>query len=150
MALVKQEWVGRELARVEARVDRPRLRAFARAIGLGDPVYHEVEAARAAGYRDLPAPPTFLFCLEMLDAPNPFHFVQDLGIDIGKILHGEQQLTYVVPVCAGDRLLFRARVSEVYEKKGGVLGFVAQDSEVTNERAEVVARLRRVLVVRAA
>jgi hypothetical protein len=36
------------------------VRAFARGVGYTDPVYFDVEAARRAGYRNLPAPPTYL------------------------------------------------------------------------------------------
>src|SRR5499427_1646801 len=36
------------------------VRAFARGVGYTDPVYFDVEAAKRAGYRNLPAPPTYL------------------------------------------------------------------------------------------
>ena len=35
------------------------IRAFARGVGIKDPVYYDVAAARAAGYANLPAPPTY-------------------------------------------------------------------------------------------
>src|SRR5499425_1798290 len=36
------------------------VRAFARGVGYTDPVYFDIDAARRAGYRNLPAPPTYL------------------------------------------------------------------------------------------
>ncbi|HBO54429.1 MAG TPA: hypothetical protein DD664_04815, partial [Janibacter terrae] len=40
-------------------VGREHIRDFAEAVGATDPVHHDLEAARAAGYADLVAPPTF-------------------------------------------------------------------------------------------
>lgn len=39
-----------------------RLRSFALATGATESVYTDAATARAAGHRDLPIPPTFLFC----------------------------------------------------------------------------------------
>src|SRR5919107_2994790 len=36
------------------------IRAFARGVGYTDPVYYDVDAAKAAGYESLPAPPCYL------------------------------------------------------------------------------------------
>ena len=36
------------------------IRAFARGVGYTDPVYFDEEAAKAAGYRSLPAPPGYV------------------------------------------------------------------------------------------
>jgi hypothetical protein len=60
-------------------VERGRLRQFAHAIGETRAVYVDETAARAAGYPDLPVPPTFLFCLEM-DRPNPYGWFDEVGI----------------------------------------------------------------------
>ena len=40
-------------------VGREKVREFAAAVGAEHPVHHDVEAARAAGYADVVAPPTF-------------------------------------------------------------------------------------------
>jgi len=148
MTLVKREWIGHEFPPARAQLDRPRLRAFAKAVGEDESLYLDVDAARRAGYRDLPALPTYLFCLEMLDAANPFNFLEDLGVDITRILHGEQDFHYHSPVCAGDCVVFRSRVTDVYEKKGGTLGFIVQETSVTREDGQPVATLKRVIVVR--
>jgi hypothetical protein len=71
-------------------VERGRLRFFAKSIGETDPVYTDVDAARRAGHRDLPVPPTFFFSLA-LEAPDPFGYLGALGVDLRSILHGEQR-----------------------------------------------------------
>jgi acyl dehydratase len=130
-----------------AEVERGRLRFFARAIGEDDPIYTDVDAARAAGHPDLPVPPTFLFCLEM-DRPDPYGWFDELGIELPKVLHGEQEFTYHRLAHAGDRLRFESTVVDLYAKKGGLLEFVVQYNRIINQREELVADFRRTLVVR--
>ncbi|MNN92403.1 hypothetical protein D3C81_2106840 [compost metagenome] len=49
---------------------------------------------------------------------------------------------------AGDTLHFETRVADVYDKKGGALHFVVQETKVTNQKGEHVADLRSTLVER--
>lgn len=145
--MIDRKHIGRELPALSAEVEKGRLRQFARAIGETDPVYSDETAARAAGYRSLPAPPTFAFCLEM-DQPQPFAVYQDMGIELARMLHGEQSFVYHRPVCAGDTLTFRARIADIYAKKNGALEFVVKQTAVDNQHGERVAELRSVIVVR--
>ncbi len=57
-----------------------------------------------------PVPPTYLFCLEMMDAERPFEFLTELKIDLARVLHGEQRFTYHAPAVVGDKLTL-SRVS---------------------------------------
>jgi acyl dehydratase len=145
--VIDKKWLGHELPVSTLLLERGRLRAFARAIGELDPVYVDVEAARAAGYPDLPAPPTFLFAAEQ-DSGTQMAVAEAMGISLDKLLHGEQGFTWHRPACAGDTVSVRTRVSEIYDKKGGALEFVVLLSEVRNQHDELVAELRGVLVCR--
>lgn len=139
--------VGRRYPPHDVDVERGRLRFFALVTGQRDPVYTDLDAARDAGHPDLPVPPTFLFCLEM-ERPDPWSFVAGLGIDLRTILHGGQSFEYHAMAYAGDRLTFASEISDVYEKKGGELTFVARTTEVTRDGAPV-ARLTGTMVLRA-
>ena len=145
--MIDKKWIGHELPPSVLPIERTRLQFFAKAIGETDPVYTDLDAARAAGYPDLPAPPTFLFAAE-LDSGMTFRLVEDLQIPIAKLLHGEQSFTYHLPVCAGETVTVRSTLSDVYDKKGGALEFVVKSSRATNQRDELVAELRSVLVCR--
>lgn len=145
--MIDKKWLGYELPVSTLQLERGRLRAFAKAIGELDPIYVDVEAARTAGYPDLPAPPTFLFAVEQ-DSGTQMAVVEAMGIPLAKLLHGEQGFTYHRPACAGDTVTVRTRVSEIYDKKGGALEFAVMLSEVRNQRADLVAELRSVLVCR--
>jgi acyl dehydratase len=144
---IDRSFIGHELPRFSVDVEPGRLRFFAKAIGQTDPVYLDVETAQRAGHPSIPVPPTFLFCLEM-DSPNPAVMRERLGIDIGRVLHGEQHFTYHRMAYAGDRLTFEPRVEDIYDKKNGALEFVVKAVRVSNQRGEVIAELRNVTVVR--
>ena len=133
--MVSRDFVGYRLPTTRATVEPGRLKAFRRTIGSSDcaePV----------------APLTYLFALEMLEAERPLAFIQDLGIEMGAVLHSEQTFEYLGPIHAGDRLVMEGQVSDVFEKKGGALSFVVQDVRVAREDGEHVANFRRTLVVR--
>jgi acyl dehydratase len=145
--MIDKRHIGHVLPRYTIDVEKGRLRFFAQAIGQTDPVYSDEAAARDAGHPGLPVPPTFLFCLEM-DGPNPSAVRELLGIDIGKVLHGEQNFTYHAMAYAGDQLSFEQRITDIYEKKNGALEFVVRETRVSNQHGVLVAELRVVTVVR--
>lgn len=111
-------------------VERGRLRFFAETIGLTDPVYLDVDAARRAGHRDLPAPPTFLGHSLELEIANPMQWLAALGGDLTKTTHAEQAFAYYATAYAGDRLVLQRRIVDVYTKKGGALEFVVKRTDV--------------------
>ena len=145
--MIDRKWIGHETPASELALDRTRLRFFAKAIGETDPVYTDPAAARAAGYADLPAPPTFLFAAE-LDSGAIDTLLGQLDIPLRKLLHGEQSFTYHRVACAGDTISVRSRIEDIYDKKGGALEFVVKTSRATNQRDELVAEMRSVLVCR--
>jgi acyl dehydratase len=146
--MVDRSVVGRGFTPVTARVEPGRLRYFLNTIGERNAVYRDEAAARAQGYPAAPIPPTYLFCLELMDAERPFEFLTELGIDLARVLHGEQRFTYRAPVVVGDTLTFRSRVSDVTDKKGGAMTMVVVETEVTNQHGAHVADTARTIVVR--
>jgi acyl dehydratase len=145
--MVDQSAVGRSFAPVTARVEPGRLRYFVNTIGERNPIYRDAEVARTQGYSAIPAPPTYLFCLEMLDSDDPFEFLTELEINLTRILHGEQSFTYHAPVVVGDTVTFRSRVTGVTDKKGGAMTMVVLVTEVTNQHGVRVAETARTVVV---
>ena len=145
--MIDKKWIGHELPPSVLEIERSRLRFFAKAIGETDPVYTDVSAAKDAGYPDLPAPPTFLFAAE-LDSGAVDALLERLGVPVAKLLHGEQGFTHHAPACAGDTVTVRSRIEDIYDKKNGALEFVVKTSCATNQRGEVVAEMRTVMVCR--
>lgn len=145
--MIDKTFIGHQLKPSVLTVDRTRLRFFAKAVGETNPIYVDPDAAQAAGYADIPAPPTFLFAAE-LDSGATDQLLKDLDIPLSRLLHGEQSFRYHQPVCAGDTVTVRSTITDIYDKKGGKLEFAVKNSSVTNQRGELVAELRTVLVVR--
>jgi len=145
--MLDRNMIGKRLGTRTIDVEKGRLRLFAKVIGETDPVYSDESAARAAGHRSLPVPPTFLFCLE-IDAFDSIGTARLTGLEASRILHGEQQFVYHAMAYAGDTLTFDVTVADVYEKKGGALDFLVKDTRVTNQDGVHVADLRAIVVQR--
>ncbi len=128
-------------------VERGRLRFFARTIGLTDPIYVDVEAARRAGHRDLPVPPTFLSNSLELELPDPLGWLAALGGDLSRTTHAEQSFRYHALAYAGDSLLLNRRIVDVYTKKCGALEFVVKQTDVMRGD-ELLAEIRFVIALR--
>lgn len=146
--MIDRSNIGRSWPPWDVEVEKGRLRLFAKAIGETRPIYTDDAAARATGLRGILAPPTFAFCLGA-DDPDGLRYLDELGIPIGRMLHGEQRLTLIEPICAGDRLRVTRRIRDIYDKKGGALEFIAFDSEIRDQIDDrLVARSESILVVR--
>jgi acyl dehydratase len=146
--MVDKSAIGRTFTPVTARVEPGRLRYFLNTLGERNPVYRDEAAARAEGYAASPVPPTYLFCLELMDAEHPIEFLTELNIDLARVLHGEQRFTYHAPVIVGDTLTFNSRVTDVTDKKGGAMTMIVMETEITNQHGARVADAARTIVVR--
>lgn len=128
-------------------VERGQLRFFAQATGETEPVYLDLDAALAAGHPDLPAPPTYVFTLNLAVPAKVGHYA-DMGVDQMKILHGDQEFEHFVPIHAGDTITLVTTTDDIYERKNGMLEFLVQSTEARNERGELCARMRTTLIIR--
>ncbi len=121
--------IGKPTGAWRVTVERGPVAAFANAVQDPNPVYHDGRAAEAAGFSDVPAPPTFTFAMGFWgafteDQPadptggvNPMHAAMGaLHAQGALVLHGEQEFTYHRPVVVGDVLAGEGRVVDVYEK----------------------------------
>lgn len=132
MPIIDAAVVGTKQPERVITAERGLLRLFALAIGQTDPVYTDVDAARAAGYRDLPVPPTYLFGMKLgrsLEADS--QWLTDQGVDLRNILHGEQTFDYREMAFAGDELRFTPEITDLVVKKGGALQFITRTIAVT-------------------
>jgi hypothetical protein len=136
-----------EIAPIPFEVERGRLRFFARTIGLTDPIYFDLDAARRAGHRDLPVPPTFLSNSLELELPDPLGWLSALGGDLAKTTHAEQGFIYHAMAYANDRLVLRRKIVDVYTKKNGALEFVVKQTDVMRGD-EHLAEIRFVIALR--
>lgn len=138
---------GKELPPATMTIDAARLRYFAKVIGETDPIYTDAAAAKAAGHRDIPVPPTFLFSIE-LEVPDAYLAFTEAGVDVRFLLHGEQSFVYHSIAYPGDVLTATPRITDVYSKKAGALDFIVKETAVTRADGAPVADLKSVIIVR--
>ena len=100
---VNDRAVGKEYPPVSYEVGREKIREYANAVGEENPVHHDPEAARAAGFRNVVAPP--MFCV-VYSAPavGPAIVDPEVGINLAAMVHGGQEFVWGEPVCAGDEI----------------------------------------------
>ena len=89
----------------------------------------------------------FLFAAE-LDSGATDRLLADLDVPITTILHGQQSFRYHRTACAGDVVTVDSHIADIYDRKNGALGFIVRESRAVNQRDELVAELRTVIVVR--
>ncbi len=122
-----------------------KIREFADAIGDPNPVYRDVEAARAAGHPTVIAPPTFVTIVN-LRAIHDIVADPELGLDWSRVVHGEQTFTYHRPVRAGDSLHIVTTIENVMTRAGN--DFLLVRAEITAEPDSPVATATANIVAR--
>ena len=132
---VNAEAVGKEYAPVLYAVGREKIREYAAATGETSPVCLDLEAARAAGYADVVAPPMFVVVYSA-PALGPAILDPDVGINFATMVHGGQEFVWGAPVVAGDEITTATTVKDISERSG--MGFYVFESVARNERDEIV------------
>jgi acyl dehydratase len=134
---VKTEAIGKSYAPVDYEVGKEKIGEYARAVGEENQVYFDREAARAAGFRDVPAPPMFAVVYSWgsvaLPAVDP-----DVDLNFAMLVHGGQEFVWGEPVCSGDVISTVASVKDIHEKGG--MGFYIFETVSTNQDGQEVAR----------
>jgi hypothetical protein len=128
--------LGFALSKFSVVVAAERVKQFAEAIGETDPdLVSEF------------APPTFLKVVEG-EGGSSRRIVDELGIDLRRILHAEQHFEYLAPVRVGETLTVERWVADIYEKKNGEMEFVVIESSFSGAAEQLVARSRQIILVR--
>jgi acyl dehydratase len=136
--------VGKTYESATFDVTADRIRAYADAVHEGNPVYHDAEAAKEAGFRDLVAPPMFAVVYSG-PAMGPA-IMETIGDGLPRMVHGGQEFVWGEPVCAGDTITTAASVKEIYEKDGKA--FYVFESVSKNQEGQEVVRATWTNIVR--
>jgi acyl dehydratase len=134
---VNTQAIGKTYDPVEYAVGREKIREYARATGETNPVHLDLEAARAAGYGDLVAPPMFAVVYSA-PAVGPPIFDPEIELNFAMMVHGGQEFVWGPPVVAGDEISTVASVQEISKSDGR--GYYVFESISTNQRGEQVCR----------
>ncbi len=146
-----QAQVGRESPPWTMEVTTTSVRAFARGVGYTDPVYFDVAAAQRAGYRNLPAPPTYLGTPVFIpgDSDNTFSAPRAARMAINHglkgLLDGGTDTEYFGDICAGDTLTVVSRIAALDVRQSPSLGtmlLMTTENDFTNQHGAKVAAQR--------
>ena len=125
-------------------VGREKVREFARAVFATDPQHTDPEAARALGYRDVVAPPTFAMVIQDLTLQQLLA-EPDSGIALERTVHAEQRFRYTRPIVAGDELTAQLSVTGIRAFGKGAM--VTSEAEVTDADGDHVVTAVSVLLI---
>ncbi len=130
---LKTDAIGKEWPPADYEVGTEKIREYANAIGADDPIHHEHDAAKQAGFRDIVAPPMFCVVYQWramaVAGTDP-----EVGMNLAALVHGGQEFVWSEPVCNGDTISTVAKCTEIYEKDGK--GFYVFETTSTNQDGE--------------
>ena len=126
-------------------VGREKIREFAEAVGAVDAAHVDPAVARARGYRDVIAPPTFAVLIAQ-QCDRQFIADPEAGIDFSRLVHGEQRFVHHRPITAGDEIVGVLTVDSV--KSAGGNSMVTTRTELSTVEGERVCTATSTVVIR--
>ena len=166
MAVTREEVVGRSTGKSTLATERGPVTRFAESVLSSSPVYQRRDAAQAAGFDDIPVPPTWFFSAgghwgtypeqQPADATpdvNPtMEIIGKLMAKGGLVLHGEEEFTYHKPVTVGMTVRSEGEVVDLYEKPTGdkVMTFLVTETKYFDESGDLAVTARMNLIHRSA
>lgn len=143
---VNTSFVGRVYPPGEAyQVSAEKIREFAESTASTHPAHTDPSVARALGYPDVVAPPTFAVVIAQR-AEAAYIQDPDAGVDFSRVVHADERFTHHRPIVAGDRLVPTLHVDAVTER--GPLAMVTTRVEIADDDGASVATVVSTLAVR--
>lgn len=143
--------IGQSFAPFTYEVQRNKIHELNAAIGDSNPIYHDRQVAQEAGFTDVPISPT---------TPTMFSFwgnrqrgasLADLGINVSRILHGEEEYDYVAPIYPGDVLTGVTTLVDGKTRQGSggySMDILTTETRYVNQHNQHVLSTRTTIVVR--
>ncbi len=124
-------------------VGREKVREFARAVFADAPQHSDPAAARALGYADVVAPPTFAMVVQDLTLQQLLGD-PDSGIELSRLVHAEQRFRYSRPIVAGDELTATLSVTGIRTLGGNAM--ITSEAEIVDADGAHVVTTTSVLL----
>ena len=131
-------------------VARNKIHELALAIGDENPIYHDLSAAQAAGYTDIPLPPTSPTMFTFWGNTQIWQQLASVGINVQRILHSEEEYEYLAPVAPDDTLTGVTTIidGKTRQTRDGSMDIVTTETHYTNQHQQHVLSAKSVFVVR--
>jgi acyl dehydratase len=145
---VNPDFAGRTFPPSEPyEVSRVKIAEFAQAIGDLSPLCRDREAAQAAGYPDVIAPPTFAIVITMASSGHAIAD-EELGLDYSMVVHGEQRFEHARPLHAGDVVVAQTTITDITPRR--TMTMLTTRTDITTTGGEHVCTALSTLVERGA
>ncbi|OGP90245.1 MAG: hypothetical protein A2031_05290 [Deltaproteobacteria bacterium RBG_19FT_COMBO_43_11] len=156
--MVDKSKIGFEFPAYTMVVEKAKIAEFAAAVALKDskneidPIYYDEEAAKQAGYKGIPVPPTFMTSF-FFWADGLMRIMKALDVDLSKLLHSEEEYEYFGDIYPGDVITSKMKVVEMYERGkrdriGRFVNVTVLETEIINQRGELVVKVRSTMIER--
>lgn len=132
-------------------VERCKIHELTLAIGDENPIYHNREAALAEEYRDVPISPTTPTIFSFWGNTRLWNQLSEIGLNVTRILHGEEEYQYQAPIYPGDVLTGVTTLVEGKTRRGkdgSSMDIVTIETRYTNQQHRAVLTARTMLGVR--
>ena len=142
--------VGQNFPPFTIEVERGKIRELALAIGDDNPIYQSKEAAQAEGYSDVPLYPTAPTMFALWGNRKMVDQLADLGINLMRVLHAEEEYEYLRSIYPGDKLSGEMKLVDAKSRQTprGSMDFLVIEIDYTNQHGELVLKAREALIVR--
>ena len=143
--MIDSKLIGKEYPVTEYEIGREKMKEYAVAIGDMNPMYQDREAGKKSEYGDNIAPPSFAAVYNLMGCAQMF-FDPELKLNMGMLVHGEQDFEFVKPVKPGDFITTTGKIVDIAAKgNNDVIQFEARS---TNQDGELVTIGRATFVIR--
>ena len=150
---------GMEFPEFSFEVEKGKIVEFAMAISQKESkdqveqIYVDEKAARDAGFDGITIPPTFQTCFALWGGGGLMPMIQALGINLARLLHGEEEYEYYAPIHVGDTITCKTKVVDVFDKEkknqpGKFMEFTVLETEMKNQKGDLVIKSRSTLIER--
>lgn len=143
--------IGQSFAPFTYEVQRNKIHELTKAIGDENPAYHNREAAQEAGFPDVPISPTTPTMFSHWGNRQRGSSLADIGINVSRILHGEEEYEYIAPIYPGDMLTGTTTLVEGKTRQssdGQMMDILTTETRYVNQHNQHVLNTRSTVVVR--
>lgn len=143
--------IGQSFAPFTIEVQRNKIDELTTAIGDDNPVYHSRAAAQAAGFTDVPISPTTPTMFSFWGNRQRGSSLADVGINVKRILHGEEEYEYMKPIYPNDVLTGITTLIDGKTRRGSngsSMDILTLETRYVNQHEQHVLTTRTMIVVR--
>ncbi len=131
---------GKEFTPYSYTIEPGKLREFLLAIGEDNPAYQDGSIV----------PPTFPTLAAFWGGAGLEASLNEIDVEISRVLHSEQEYTYHAPLKVGDTITGTTRIADIYarESRAGSMEFIEFVTDYVNQDGDLVVTDRSLVIVR--